>query len=211
MILQNCYHPETLCAAQCDARRASHGGARTICFSRRMSASLIGRLGSRAFTLFAAPVSMSLTGSCFSSESAPRPLHRGIRGGGRTIFWSACRLVVGRSKLTCELTSYGHRGPPQISQIKAEIEETTSDYGREKLQEWLAKLAGGVAVIRVGGTTEVEVKERLVPPRTPVRAHRFSPAACFCLLGAFFVSKNAHCRLEAMWSCQPNRWGLGHK
>jgi chaperonin GroEL len=48
----------------------------------------------------------------------------------------------------------------RISQIKAEIEETTSDYDREKLQERLAKLAGGVAVIRVGGATEVEVKER---------------------------------------------------
>ena len=46
------------------------------------------------------------------------------------------------------------------SQIKAQIEETTSDYDREKLQERLAKLAGGVAVIRVGGATEVEVKER---------------------------------------------------
>jgi chaperonin GroEL len=48
----------------------------------------------------------------------------------------------------------------RITQIKAEIEETTSDYDREKLQERLAKLAGGVAVIRVGGATEVEVKER---------------------------------------------------
>jgi chaperonin GroEL len=48
----------------------------------------------------------------------------------------------------------------RIAQIKAEIEETTSDYDREKLQERLAKLAGGVAVIRVGGATEVEVKER---------------------------------------------------
>ena len=48
----------------------------------------------------------------------------------------------------------------RIGQIKAEIEETTSDYDREKLQERLAKLAGGVAVIRVGGATEVEVKER---------------------------------------------------
>jgi chaperonin GroEL len=45
-------------------------------------------------------------------------------------------------------------------QIKAQIEETTSDYDREKLQERLAKLAGGVAVIRVGGATEVEVKEK---------------------------------------------------
>src|SRR5207237_825760 len=48
----------------------------------------------------------------------------------------------------------------RIGQIKAQIEETISDYDREKLQERLAKLAGGVAVIRVGGATEVEVKER---------------------------------------------------
>ncbi|CAH1696025.1 chaperonin GroEL [Hyphomicrobiales bacterium] len=48
----------------------------------------------------------------------------------------------------------------RTSQIKAQIEETTSDYDREKLQERLAKLAGGVAVIRVGGATEVEVKEK---------------------------------------------------
>jgi chaperonin GroEL len=48
----------------------------------------------------------------------------------------------------------------RVSQIKAQIEETTSDYDREKLQERLAKLAGGVAIIRVGGSTEVEVKEK---------------------------------------------------
>jgi chaperonin GroEL len=48
----------------------------------------------------------------------------------------------------------------RINQIKAQIEDTTSDYDREKLQERLAKLAGGVAIIRVGGATEVEVKER---------------------------------------------------
>jgi chaperonin GroEL len=48
----------------------------------------------------------------------------------------------------------------RIAQIKAQIEETTSDYDREKLQERLAKLAGGVAVIKVGGATEIEVKER---------------------------------------------------
>ncbi|WJH39109.1 chaperonin GroEL [Aliirhizobium terrae] len=48
----------------------------------------------------------------------------------------------------------------RVAQIKAQIEETTSDYDREKLQERLAKLAGGVAVIRVGGSTEIEVKER---------------------------------------------------
>ena len=48
----------------------------------------------------------------------------------------------------------------RIAQLKAQIEETTSDYDREKLQERLAKLAGGVAVLRVGGATEIEVKER---------------------------------------------------
>ncbi|MET3597770.1 chaperonin GroEL [Mesorhizobium shonense] len=48
----------------------------------------------------------------------------------------------------------------RVAQIRVQIEETTSDYDREKLQERLAKLAGGVAVIRVGGSTEVEVKER---------------------------------------------------
>jgi chaperonin GroEL len=48
----------------------------------------------------------------------------------------------------------------RIGQIKAQIEETTSDYDKEKLQERLAKLAGGVAVIRVGGATEIEVKEK---------------------------------------------------
>jgi chaperonin GroEL len=48
----------------------------------------------------------------------------------------------------------------RVSQIRAQIEETTSDYDKEKLQERVAKLAGGVAVIRVGGMTEIEVKER---------------------------------------------------
>ena len=48
----------------------------------------------------------------------------------------------------------------RIAQIKAQIEDTTSDYDKEKLQERLAKLAGGVAVIRIGGATEVEVKEK---------------------------------------------------
>jgi chaperonin GroEL len=48
----------------------------------------------------------------------------------------------------------------RCGQLRQQIEETTSDYDREKLQERLAKLAGGVAVIRVGGATEIEVKER---------------------------------------------------
>jgi len=48
----------------------------------------------------------------------------------------------------------------RVAQIKSQIEETTSDYDKEKLQERLAKLAGGVAIIRVGGATEIEVKEK---------------------------------------------------
>ncbi|MDK1489108.1 chaperonin GroEL [Sinorhizobium sp. 7-81] len=73
----------------------------------------------------------------------------------------AKRVIVEKETTTIvdgagEKTDIGGR----ISQIKAQIEETTSDYDREKLQERLAKLAGGVAVIRVGGSTEVEVKEK---------------------------------------------------
>ena len=50
----------------------------------------------------------------------------------------------------------------RCAQIKTQVEETTSDYDKEKLQESLAKLAGGVAVIKVGGATEVEVKEKKI-------------------------------------------------
>ena len=60
----------------------------------------------------------------------------------------------------------------RVSQIKQQIEETTSDYDREKLQERLAKLAGGVAVIRVGGATETEVKERKDRVEDPLNATR---------------------------------------
>ena len=70
-----------------------------------MSASLIGRLGSSVFRLFTTTVSMSLTGSCFSSESAPGPFHHGIRERGGTIYWAACRQTNGRSSGHCELTS----------------------------------------------------------------------------------------------------------
>jgi len=70
--------------------------------------------------------------------------------------------IVLEKETTTIVDGAGSKGEIQgrISQIKAQIEETTSDYDREKLQERLAKLAGGVAVIRVGGSTEVEVKER---------------------------------------------------
>ena len=63
-----------------------------------------------------------------------------------------CTIIEGKGK-SSEIEG-------RVRQIRAQVEETTSDYDREKLQERLAKLAGGVAVIRVGGSTEVEVKER---------------------------------------------------
>ena len=70
-----------------------------------MSASLIGRLGSSTFRLSAAAVSMSLTGSCFSSESAPGPFHHGIRGRSRAILGAALPSDERWSKRTCDLTS----------------------------------------------------------------------------------------------------------
>jgi hypothetical protein len=70
-----------------------------------MSASLIGRFGSSAFRLCTTAVSMSPAGSCFSSESALRPFHHGIRRRGGTIYWAACRQTNDRSKRTNELTS----------------------------------------------------------------------------------------------------------
>ncbi len=73
----------------------------------------------------------------------------------------AKRIVIDKENTTI-INGVGNRKDldARCAQIRAQIEETTSDYDREKLQERLAKLAGGVAVIRVGGATEIEVKER---------------------------------------------------
>src|SRR5437762_3048435 len=72
---------------------STHGPKRTFGERGSMSASLIGRLGSSTFRPSAAAVSMSLTGSCFSSESAPGPFHHGIRRRGGTIFWAALPIA----------------------------------------------------------------------------------------------------------------------
>jgi len=74
---------------------------------------------------------------------------------------SAKRITITKENTTI-VDGIGDKGEidARIKQIKAQIEDTTSDYDREKLQERLAKLAGGVAVIKVGGASEVEVKER---------------------------------------------------
>jgi chaperonin GroEL len=73
-----------------------------------------------------------------------------------------CKKVMIDKENTTMVNGAGKKADieARVSQIKAQIEETTSDYDKEKLQERLAKLAGGVAVIRVGGATEIEVKER---------------------------------------------------
>ncbi|MBP2229225.1 chaperonin GroEL [Azospirillum agricola] len=74
---------------------------------------------------------------------------------------TAKRVVIAKDETTVIDGAGGREAiDSRIAQIRAQIEETTSDYDREKLQERLAKLSGGVAVIRVGGSTEVEVKER---------------------------------------------------
>src|SRR6267142_3213919 len=69
------------------------GTLQTSAVSPPMWSSLIGRLGSSAFRLSTTAMSMSLAGSCFSSESAPAPFHHGIRRRGGTIFWSALRSI----------------------------------------------------------------------------------------------------------------------
>src|SRR6187402_1731982 len=75
--------------ALANSEPSTHGTSPTSRMSVLMSASLIGRFGSSAFRLPTVAVSMSLTGSRFSSESAPGPFHHGIRGRGGTIFWAA--------------------------------------------------------------------------------------------------------------------------
>jgi chaperonin GroEL len=73
----------------------------------------------------------------------------------------AKKVVIGKENTTIVNGAGAKKDiEARVAQIKAQIEETTSDYDREKLQERLAKLAGGVAVLRVGGATEVEVKEK---------------------------------------------------
>jgi chaperonin GroEL len=74
---------------------------------------------------------------------------------------SAKRVTIGKDETTI-IDGHGVKAEieARVTQIRAQIEETTSDYDKEKLQERVAKLAGGVAVIRVGGMTEIEVKER---------------------------------------------------
>jgi chaperonin GroEL len=98
-----------------------------------------------------------LTGGNFISEDLGTKLENVTLN----MLGRAKKVVIGKDNTTI-VSGAGRKSEieARIKQIKAEVEDTTSDYDREKLQERLAKLAGGVAVIRVGGATEVEVKER---------------------------------------------------
>jgi chaperonin GroEL len=98
-----------------------------------------------------------LTGGQFISEDIGTKLENVTLA----MLGRAKKVIIEKENTTI-VNGAGKKGDIEgrIKQIKTEIEETTSDYDREKLQERLAKLAGGVAVIRVGGSTEVEVKER---------------------------------------------------
>jgi chaperonin GroEL len=80
---------------------------------------------------------------------------------GMDMLGSAKRVTITKDETTI-IDGHGEKKEieARVTQIRAQIEETTSDYDKEKLQERVAKLAGGVAVIRVGGMTEIEVKER---------------------------------------------------
>ena len=88
----------------------------------------------------------------------------------------------------------------RCGQIKAQIEETTSDYDKEKLQERLAKLAGGVAVIKVGGSTEVEVKERKDRVDDALNATRAAVEECIVPGGGMDLCLQSRARLAAAWA-----------
>src|SRR6476659_10727996 len=98
---------------------------------RATSASLIGRLRSSVFRLSTAAVSMSLTGSRFSSESAPRPFHHGIRDEAEQSNARPCRQTNGRSKGPCELTSsIVPRGTSFHRMVELECPPIRSDLAR---------------------------------------------------------------------------------
>jgi chaperonin GroEL len=112
---------------------------------------------------------VTLTGATLISEEVGKKLDQtSLEDLGR-----ARRIVVTKD----DTTIIEGRGKPEdiaarIQQLKVQIEETTSDYDKEKLQERLAKLSGGVAVIKVGAATEVELKERKAPVEDALHATR---------------------------------------
>src|SRR5437763_16470425 len=101
---------------------SANGTSRHFATPQNLVASLIGHLGSSAFRLSTTAVSMSLTGTRFSSESAPRPFHDGIRGRGGTILSATLPFIDGRFSRTCELTpSIVPRGTPFHRSVELEL------------------------------------------------------------------------------------------
>ena len=100
---------------------STHGPSPTWIEVRSLVASLIGRLGSSAFTLSTTTMSMFLAGSCFSSESAPRPFHHGIRRRGGTIYWAALPSNERQVQAT-ERTHLVHRPARDIIPPQVELE-----------------------------------------------------------------------------------------
>ena len=95
------------------------------------------------------------------ARSSPRRSASSSRTPASTLLGRARKVVVTKDETTIvEGAGDADQIAGRVNQIRAEIEKTDSDYDREKLQERLAKLAGGVAVIKVGAATEVELKER---------------------------------------------------
>src|SRR4029079_1677422 len=95
----------------------------------------------------------------------------------------------------------------RIKQIRAQIEETTSDYDREKLQERLAKLIGGVAVINVGAATEVEMKEKKARVEDALQATRAAVEEGTVPGGGVALLRSA-VALEKLRVSGDERWGL---
>jgi len=85
----------------------------------------------------------------------------------------------------------------RINQIRAQMEETTSDYDREKLQERLAKLSGGVAVVKVGAATEVELKEKKARVEDALQATRARSRRAWCRAAVWRCCGGARARRSA--------------
>ena len=105
----------------------------------------------------------TLTGGTVISEEIGMELEKATRKTGQ-----AKRVVINKDTTTI-IDGVGEEAAirGRVAQIRQQIEEATSDYDREKLQERVAKLAGGVAVIKVGAATEVEMKEKKHALKTP--------------------------------------------
>jgi chaperonin GroEL len=119
------------------------------------------------------------------------------------VLGNAKRIIIDKENTTIvDGSGAKHDIEARCGQIKKQMQDTTSDYDREKLQERLAKLSGGVAVIRIGGATEIEVKERKDRVEDAINATRaavaegIAPGGGISLLRAVKVLENLHHKTE---------------